>query len=262
MESFADGGLRLAITDGIATVTLDRPATRNAMTRSMWQALPGLMDRLAGDDAVRVIVLTGAGGHFSAGADVSEFPVVFADAGAARTHNDLIQAGLDALTRVPHPTIAAIRGNAVGAGCGLSMACDLRFAAEGARLAMPPAKLGANYPFDGTRQLVQLVGPARAKDMLFSGRLVGGEEALAIGLIDRLIPEDRFDAEVRAYADALADLSASSLRTTKHIVRAICDGTERETPELKALFDDSFAGEDFREGYRAFLEKRKPRFRP
>ena len=259
METLAEGGLTLAVSDGIATVTLNRPDARNSVTRAMWAALPGLMDRLADDEAVRVVVVTGAGDHFCGGADIAEFPVVFATPADARAYNDLVHAGQEALTRVPRPTIAAIRGVAVGAGCGLAMACDLRFATPDARLAMPPAKLGANYPFAGTRQLVHLVGPARAKDMLYSGRMVAADEALRIGLIDRIAAD--LDADVGAYADTVADLSASSVRVTKQIVQAICDGTDEETPELKALFDESFAGEDFAEGYRAFLEKRKPRFR-
>lgn len=260
MERFGDG-LAIGVADGIATLTLDRPATRNAMTEAMWRALPGCLDRLASDDDVRVILMTGGSGHFCVGADVSEFQRVFADATSARAYNDLVHAGLDALTRVDRPTIAVVRGNAVGAGCGLAMACDLRFASSEVRLAMPPARLGANYPFAGTRQLINLVGPARAKDMLFSGRLVGADEALSIGLVDRVIAAENLDRAALEYANSVADLSASSNRATKQIVQAILDGTDTETPELKALFDNSFAGRDFREGYTAFLEKRKPQFR-
>ncbi len=260
MESVADDAIRLTFADAIATVTLNRPDVRNAMSSAMWSALPPLMDRLAGDEDVRAVILTGAGGHLCVGADISEFETAFADAGRARTYNDLVQEGQQAITRLPRPTIAAIPGMAVGAGCGLAMACDLRFAAEGAQLAMPPAKLGANYPFEGTRQLVQLVGPARAKDMLFSARLIAADEALRIGLIDRVVPEDALMGEVRAYASTVADLSASSVRVTKEIIQAILDGADVETAELKNLFDGSFAGEDFREGYRSFLEKRRPRF--
>lgn len=260
MERFGDG-VTVSVADGIAMLTLDRPATRNAMTEAMWMALPGCLDQLAMDDAVRVILVTGGSGHFCVGADVSEFERVFVDATAARAYNDLVHAGQEAMTRVDKPTLAVVRGNAVGAGCGLAMACDLRFAATDARLAMPPARLGANYPFAGTRQLIHLVGPARAKDMLFSGRLVGAAEALAIGLVDRVIDADELDQAALDYANSVADLSASSNRATKQIVQAILDGTDTETPELKALFDNSFAGRDFREGYTAFLEKRKPVFR-
>lgn len=261
MEEFAKGAITLTSGDGIASVTLNRPAVRNAMSQSMWRALPDIANRLQTDTSIRAVVLTGAGGHFCGGADIAEFESVFADATAARAYNDLVHRAQEAWTRLPRPTIAMIKGVAVGAGCGLAMACDLRFAAENAKLAMPPAKLGANYPFAGTKTLVDLVGPARAKDMLYSGRLVTAEEALRIGLIDRALPPAAMAAATKDYANELADLSASSHRVTKEIVQAICDGCDQETPALQALFDGSFAGQDFREGYQAFLEKRKPRFR-
>ena len=261
LTSLADGGLLVTLDGSTATVTLNRPATRNATTTAMWQALPGLMDLLASDKHVKAILLTGAGGEFCTGADVSEFPTAFADAEAARGYNDLVEAGRYALTHQPKPTIAVVPGLAVGAGCGLSMACDLRFAAEKARFAMPPAKLGAAYPFPGVQQLVGLVGTARAKDMLFSGRLVQSEEALRIGLIDRVYSENSLLDEAHQYVDSVAALSGNSHRISKLMVQAVLDGTDAETDNLRDLFDDSFASDDFAEGYRAFLEKRKPVFR-
>ena len=259
-SSLADGGLLGNLDGSTAVITLNRPATRNAMTTAMWQALPGLMDLLASDDFVKAILLTGAGGEFCTGADVSEFPTAFADAEAARAYNDLVEAGRHALTHQPKPTIAVVPGLAVGAGCGLSMACDLRFAAEKARFAMPPAKLGAAYPFPGVQQMVSLIGPARAKDMLYSGRLVAAEEALRIGLIDRVFPEEALLDEARRYLDTVSALSSNSHRISKHMVQAVLDGTDVETDALRKMFDGSFASDDFAEGYRAFLEKRKPVF--
>ncbi|MEM7189630.1 MAG: enoyl-CoA hydratase-related protein [Pseudomonadota bacterium] len=259
-ETLADGGLLLSIGQGIATVTLSRPDSRNAVTEAMWRAIPPLCDRLANED-VRAVLLTGAGDHFCGGADVAEFHRVFASPTAARSYNDLVEAGRLALTLVPCPTIAVVRGYAVGAGCGLSMACDLRFVARDARFSMPPARLGAAYPVTGTRQLVDLVGPSRAKDMLYSGRMVDAEEALAIGLADRVFASENLMAEALVYAESVANLSAGSHRITKQIVQAICYGVDGEPPELRSLFDGSFAGDDFAEGYRAFLEKRRPSFR-
>lgn len=260
-EHMADGGLRLDLSGSTAVVTLDRPATRNAMTAAMWAALPGLVDRLSADERVRAVLLTGAGGNFSTGADVSEFPDAFADAAAARAYNDLIEAARAALTRLPKPTVAVVPGLAVGAGCGLAMACDLRFAAAEARFAMPPARLGSSYPFPGLRQLVDLVGPARARDMLYSGRLVAADEALRIGLADRVFPGERLLDEAHGYAKTVSALSSNAHRITKHMVQAVLDGTDAETDDLRRLFDSCFASDDFEEGYRAFLEKRKPVFR-
>lgn len=257
----AKGGLRVELIEAIALITLDRPATRNAMTKAMWTALPLLCDQLANDSSIKAVLLTGATGVFSAGADVSEFPSAFADSTAARTYNDLVEAGRAALTALPRPTIAVVPGLAVGAGCGLAIACDLRFAANGARFAMPPAKLGAAYPFPGVQQLVSLIGPARAKDMLYSGRLIGAEEALTIGLVDRVIPAEDIMNATLTYAKNLVALSSNSHQITKRMVGDIANGIDRESKELRTLFDNSFASDDFREGYNAFLEKRNPAFK-
>lgn len=259
-ETLADGGVQVELSGSSAWVTLNRPATRNAMTSAMWRALPPLMDRLAGDDRVKAVLLTGAGGELCTGADVSEFPSAFADARAARAYNDLVEAGRHALTHQPKPTIAVVPGLAVGAGCGLAMACDLRFASDTARFAMPPARLGAAYPFPGVLQLVDLVGPARAKDMLYSGRLVGADEALRIGLIDRVFPIEALVQEAQHYVEGISSLSSNAHRITKKMVQAVLEGVESETDDLRQMFDESFASEDFLEGYRAFLEKRKPDF--
>ena len=260
-ELLADGGIQLELIGDAAWITLTRPSTRNAMTTAMWRALPVLMDRLAADTGVETVLITGAGGELCTGADVSEFPTAFADATAARAYNDLVEAGRHALTHQAKPTIAVVPGLAVGAGCGLAMACDLRFASDTARFAMPPARLGAAYPFPGVLQLVDLVGPARAKDMLYSGRLDGAEEALRIGLVDRVFPGDTLREEAQRCVEGIAALSSNSHRITKQMVQAVLDGADAETAELRKMFDDSFASDDFLEGYRAFLEKRKPDFR-
>lgn len=260
-ETYADGALHLSITQGLATLTIDRPAARNALTRACWQALPEVAARLAADPAVRAVLIRGAGERaFSGGADIAEFPAVYASAESARAYNDAVRAGQDAVARLPQPVVAAIFGACVGGGCGLALACDLRFAAEGARFGIPPARLGAAYSFADTKQLVELVGPARAKDILFSGRLLPAEEALAIGLCDRVLPPETLIASAEAYLREVAALSRVSVATSKRMVRAIQDGADAETPELRALLDAAFASADFAEGYAAFLAKRPPKF--
>ena len=259
--SLADGSVRAEMTGSAAVITLDRPATRNAMTEAMWQALPGLLASLAKDNSVRAVLLTGAGGHFSTGADITEFATTYGSAAAARASNDLIETTRSALTHLPKPTIAVVPGLAVGAGCGLAMACDLRFVAEGARFALPPARLGAAYPFPGIRQLVGLVGPSRAKDMLYSGRLVGAEEALAMGLADRAFPAEALLEETLSYIDGVVALSSNSHRVTAQLVDAVATDAGPDDEGLRALFESTFVSDDFQEGYRAFLEKRKPVFK-
>lgn len=260
-DRYADGAMTLAIEGPVATLTLNREPQRNAFNLAMWAALPEIAAGVAADARIRVLLVRGAGERaFSGGADIAEFPQVYETAATARAYNDAVRAGQSAMARLPKPVIAVVWGACVGGGCGLSLACDLRFAAEGARFGIPPAKLGAAYSFGDVKQLMQLVGPARAKDILFSGRLLEAGEALRIGLIDRVFPADALAAEAMAYAETLSTLSPVSLATSKRMVQAIRDGAEEETPELRALFDAAFASEDFQEGYRAFLEKRPPVF--
>ncbi|MEC4021161.1 enoyl-CoA hydratase/isomerase family protein, partial [Streptomyces sp. H27-D2] len=177
-------GLRSAVDDGIATVVISNPAKRNAMSTAMWRALPPLLDELAADDSVRVLVLTGDGDTFCAGADI----------GSLGEHGQepqgLAVAAEDALAAFPKPTLAAVRGYCVGGGCQLATACDLRFAAEGAAFGVTPAKLGIVYPATSTRRLVELVGPSAAKYLLFSAELIDAERALHTGRVDETLPAD------------------------------------------------------------------------
>ncbi len=170
-----------AVEHGVATVVIANPAKRNAMTPAMWRSLPELLEGLAADPAVRVLVLTGAGDTFCAGADISTLRE------GADTAQELAVAAEEALAAFPRPTLAAVRGFCVGGGSQLAAACDLRFAEEGASFGVTPAKLGIVYPASSTRRLVSLVGPATAKHLLFSGELIGTERALRTGLADEVL---------------------------------------------------------------------------
>jgi enoyl-CoA hydratase/carnithine racemase len=207
-----------------------------------------------------VLILTGEGETFSAGADISEFADSYASPEEAVRTNATVRAGQAAVATLSKPVIARIRGACVGGGCGLALSADLRFAASDARLGITPARLGLAYSFADTKQLVDVVGPARAKDILFSARLIGAEEALTMGLVDRCLPPGALEAETRAYAESLAGLSQVSIRTAKAMIEAVRAGADTETDALRAAFEASFAGADFAEGYRAFLDKRRPEF--
>jgi enoyl-CoA hydratase/carnithine racemase len=260
-EAFAGGEIRLSVTDRVATVTLEREHARNALTRAMWDALPPLAARIDGDSAIRAVLVRGAGTRaFSGGADIAEFPEVFSTPETARGYNDAVRIGQSAFAAIGKPVIAVIFGACIGGGCGLALACDLRFAAEDARFGIPPARLGAAYSFADTRRLVDAVGPARAKDMLFSGRLLPAPEALAFGVADRVLPAGDLLGAAQSYAAELASLSSVSIGIAKATIEAIRAGHDAPTPELQARFDDAFAAADFREGYSAFLEKRRPVF--
>ncbi len=244
----------------LARVRLASPARRNAMSRAMWRALPGLCAAIESRADALVVVVEGAGGHFCAGADISEFPEVYRDAAATRDTVDAIQHGLAALAALDRPTLAAMSGVAVGGGLGLALCCDLRFCAEDAHLAITPAKLGLLYGHVETRRLVELVGPARAKDLLFSGRRVEPAEALAIGLVDRVVAAQELQGNVSQYAANLALLSQRSIRGAKRAVDAIARGMTEESPAFRAAVEEAALGEDFREGRAAFAEKRAPQF--
>ena len=259
----AGGGGRISVelADEIGRIVLDQPRARNAISAAMWAALPDAVAGLETDPRVKVVVVTGAGTEaFSAGADISEFATVYATPAAARAQNDLVRAGQQALFDCAKPTIAVIRGPCVGGGCGLALHADLRFAATSAVFAIPPARLGTVYSFADARRLVEKVGQSRAADLLFSGRTVAAEEALRIGLVDFVHPDETLEGAVSAYLAGLCRLSQLSLRSQKAILREIASGAAEETPAARRLLDEAFAGEDFREGYAAFLEKRRPEF--
>jgi enoyl-CoA hydratase/carnithine racemase len=255
-------GFSLAVNEGVATLTVDRPDKHNALSLEMWLALPGLMHRVGMDPEVQVVVLTGAGGSaFSAGADIAEFAELFATPEGTARFNAAVRSGNLALERCPKPTIAMVHGLCVGGGCGLALHCDLRFAGAGARFGITPAKLGFVYPFEDTRRLVDHVGPARAKDLLFSGRLIRADEALAIGLVDRVVEDATLAEVVRDYAATLCGLSQFSIQAAKRIIQAIQDGATAITDAGAATFlEEAARNVDFVEGREAFVAKRRPSF--
>ncbi|MHA6289543.1 enoyl-CoA hydratase/isomerase family protein [Maricaulis sp. CAU 1757] len=241
-----------------AELVLNRPQRRNALTEAMWRDLPALLAELA--SSCRVLVVRGEGDHFAAGADISEFAEIYATPARGAAYSGLISDALDALAGFPHPTIAAVRGACVGGGCGIALACDLRFADHSARLAITPAKMGLVYPFNDTKRLVDTVGAPMARDMLFSARTVEAEEALARGLVDRLAAPDALDAEIDAYVAGLLDLSPQSAELTKAMIAAVLAGQDRDNEDTRRRFAGAFTSADFKEGYQAFLDKRTPDF--
>ena len=256
----AEADLRLESDGPVATLVLARPERQNAIGSATWRALAAHCDRLADDPRVRVVVVRGEGGVFSAGADIGEFERVFADLRAAAAYNELVQGALARLERLPQPTLAQISGNCIGGGCALAVACDLRFAGSDARLGITPARLGLAYALGDVRRLTSLIGPARAKDLLFSARLVSAAEALGWGLVDRVIEPDALDEAVAGYVGTLAALSGSSQRRIKAVVRLVGAGQREEDAASRDLRDGAVEHPDFAEGRSAFLAKRRPSF--
>lgn len=257
----ADEPLWLEREGAVATLALNRPDKHNAMTLEMWGLLPSLLDDVAADADIKALVLRGAGEQaFCSGADIGEFERIYAEPRLGEDLTRMVDLALDRLNGLGKPTVAMIRGNCVGGGCALALACDLRFAAADSRFGIPPARLGLAYSLADTRRLVHAVGPSMAKDMLFSGRMIDGEEALRVGLIDRLVPAESLAEETTAFLGTVCSRSQYSVRAAKAIVQAVLDGAAQDTPKTRDLVAGSFTNEDFLEGYRAFLEKRPPTF--
>jgi enoyl-CoA hydratase/carnithine racemase len=252
--------IHLTTHDAYAEIVLNRPAKRNALTVAMWRRIPALAAEALAAPGLRLLVLRGAGGVFSGGADIAEFPQAYASRDTAIENQKIIQAAMTAIETFPLPTLAAIEGACFGGGCGLALACDLRFGAANATFAITPAKLGLVYGVDDTRRLVAAVGASRAKDILFTGRTLQANEALQIGLVNALHAPEDLQAAVERFASALAAASAHSARATKRILAKIASGAVHDDEESRAMFGDAFSSADFQEGFRAFMERRPPKF--
>jgi enoyl-CoA hydratase/carnithine racemase len=251
--------LRLEIDGAVAVLTIDRPEKRNAMSFEMWSALPGLLDKVASDDAVRALVIRGTD-HFSAGADISEFTTLRSDPAGARRYSAAVHAGERSIADLPKPTIAAITGVCVGGGCEIALACDIRIAATDARFGITPAKLGIVYHATSTKRLVDAVGPAWARQILFTADLVDAATALRIGLVNELHPSAEVVTRATTLAETMASRAQVSVRGAKTIINRITDGHLDEDETVHALYEASVTSADYAEGVQAFLEKRSPRF--
>jgi enoyl-CoA hydratase/carnithine racemase len=246
----------------IATIVFNRPRLRNAISFGMWGEIARVIAGLAKDDAVRGIVFRGAGLEaFASGADISEFREHRRDTETALRYNAQTSAAYLAIRQCPKPTVAMIYGFCMGGAMAVAMACDLRFAAEGARFGIPAARLSIIYGAEAVGQLVDLVGPAYAKDILFSARTVSDREALDMGFIQRLLPLVELEAYTYDYLGKVAENAPLSVQGAKVTVEGYLGGmTEEHRRRLGELQIETFESEDYKEGTRAFLEKRPPRF--
>lgn len=246
-----------------AILTINREAQRNSMSFEMWEAFPGYIKELDADPSVRVIVLTGAGEKaFASGADISEFDSKRTGRDAAALYHRGVEATMRTLESSGKPVIAMVNGFAIGGGCELAVACDLRIAGESASFGIPSARLGLVISFTDTKRLVDLVGPAIAKEMLMSGRRLPAREALAVGLVNQVVP----DSSLRQVTLEMAETIAANAPFSVASAKAMVDHCRRD-PNLSATdVTDAdrplhcYETDDFREGVQAFLEKRPPRF--
>jgi enoyl-CoA hydratase/carnithine racemase len=261
MQDLADPALRLERSGPIAFIIADNPARMNALTAAMWRALPGLLAEAEADPQVRVIVLRGAGERaFSAGADISEFESV-RSGDKASEYDALNDAAFTALSRCQKPTIAMIHGFCLGGGLGLALCTDIRLADEKAEFAIPAARLGIGYNARWVRPLLAAVPPSRAKEMLFTARRIKTAEAVAMGLVNDVIPAAELEPRTRALADEIAANAPLTVKAAKQVIDELVRHPEKpDMAALDAAVTACFTSEDYAEGRRAFLEKRKPRF--
>ena len=257
----AERAVRLDLEPPLAWIVLNQPERRNALNEKMWAQLPERLKEAEAREDVKVVIVCGEGKAFAAGADISEFESVYQTPETTAAYQDKVRRANEVLANLNRPTIAMIRGACVGGGCGLALACDVRFAAEGARLGITPAKLGLAYSLSDSKRLVDAVGLSRARDMLFTGRLLETNEALRIGLVDRVVPAEELNGATRAYAATLTEVSQFSIRQMKTFLAAIRDGQAGEDEASWSAYLAGFSGEDFKEGYTAFNEKRSPDFK-
>jgi enoyl-CoA hydratase/carnithine racemase len=244
----------------VAFLTFNRPDAKNAMTWPMYDALAAACDQVEADEGIRVFVLRGAGDGFVAGTDISQF-TSFATGDDGIAYERRMEQVIDRLERVAVPTIAQVHGVAAGGGCLIAFACDLRVCSPAARFGVPIARtLGNCLSAANCARLVDLIGPARTKELLFTGRLLDAPEAAALGLVTRVAKPQALDAAVRELAEAIASNAPLTIRAIKEAVRRIAASRrleERLADDLTAL---CYGSQDFREGVSAFLEKRPPRF--
>jgi enoyl-CoA hydratase len=257
-------GKILADVDGhIGWLTFNHPERRNAMSLEMWRGVGDALAAFQDDPAVHVVVMKGAGGRaFVSGADISEFDQHRASADQKKAYGDITAYGNRWLRLFDKPLVAMIQGFCIGGGLAVSLAADVRFATPGSLFGIPAAKLGLGYDFGGIAALARLVGPSVARDILFSARFLPAEEALRIGLINRVVPDEDLEAEVRAYASLIVANAPMTVRAAKAALQQWeRDPADRDLAKVSALVDACFDSDDYREGRRAFAEKRKPEFR-
>ncbi len=253
----------LSRVDGaVGRVIFNNPERRNAVSLEMWEAVEEAVDGFAADPAVRVVVFSGTGGKaFVSGADISKFENERASQEAVKHYNDTTARAYQKIERLPKPTIAQIDGYCVGGGVALAVCCDLRICGEGSRFSVPAAKLGLGYGFAGVKRLVNLVGPSFAKEIFFTARLFSAGEAMAMGLVNRVVPDDQVAAAVEDTAATITANAPLTVNAIKFVVgETLKDPGDRDLDRCTGVVEACFNSKDYIEGRRAFMEKRKPEF--
>ncbi len=251
------------IEEGVGYITFNNPDKHNAVSIEMWDALEKILDNFRNSNKIRVIVLNGAGGKsFVSGADISKFDKERSSKEAVLSYNKRTQKVYELLESFPKPTIAMIDGYCIGGGLNLAVCCDIRICSEKSKFAMPAAKLSLGYPFSSIKRLFDVMGPGMAKHFMFTAEKISATEALACGLVQKLISEDSIDSYVKDYALTIANNAPLTIKAMKQIgIEILKNPDERDLLLCEKLASACFDSDDYKEGRKAFMEKRKPNFK-
>ena len=261
-DASARARVDLQISDGIAWLRMNNPDRYNAMSLSMWRELASHVRTAEQDQNVRVIAVAGEGDRaFVSGADISEFATLRDSNEQVDAYENAVNDAQNALTSSEKPSIALIRGVCMGGGIGIALSCDLRISASNARFRMPAARLGLGYDLAGMRRAVQVMGYANAVDIFFSARTFDGMEAQRLGLVNRCFQVEHFDLQADAVLADIVTNAPLTLRAAKLALRHILCATDASPATVERAIDDCFRSNDYREGQKAFSEKRKPVFK-
>jgi enoyl-CoA hydratase len=259
---YADGKILKHTAGGVGVITFNNPDKRNAMSLEMWEGFGEALTDLRDDAAVRVVILRGAGGKaFVSGADISQFEKTRHNAAASEQYGKRSAAQRALLADYPNPTIACIQGFCLGGGMQVAMLADIRIASHGSQFGIPAAKLGIAYGYDGLKHLVSLVGPSWARLLMYTGMRIDASEALRIGLVERVVPEDQLWGETMGIAETISQNAPLAIKAAKlTIAQVLKDESARDMEAISAVGTACMDSADFREGRQAFMEKRKPQF--
>ena len=247
---------------GIGYLIFNNPERHNAVSLEMWEAASHYLEDFRNDSAVRVVVLTGAGGKaFVSGADISKFAKERSTKEDIDSYNVAVDAANTAVFEFPKPTIAMVRGYCIGGGVGLALCCDMRICSDNSKFGVPAAKLGLGYGYKGIKKLVDVVGPSYAKEIFFTARQFTAAEAHGMGLVNRVVPEAELESYVKSYAETISNNAPLTVDSVKYIVsQVLADESKRDLQKCADLVSGCFASRDYTEGRTAFMEKRKPQF--
>ena len=251
------------VEEGVGYITFNNPEKHNAVSIEMWDALEKILDEFRLSKEIRVIVLNGAGGKsFVSGADISKFDKERSSKDAVLSYNKRTQKVYELLETFPKPTIAMIDGYCIGGGLNLAVCCDIRICSEKSKFAMPAAKLSLGYPFSSIKRLFDVMGPGMAKHFMFTAEKISASEALACGLVQKLVSAENIETYVRDYALTISHNAPLTIKAMKQIgIEIFKNPGERDLFLCEQLASACFDSEDYKEGRKAFMEKRKPNFK-